>query len=212
MKIMNQFKKYSIYCVLMASVLFTGCKKDDDVAPDEENEEEVITDVKLIFTNNADANDVVEARAKDPDGAGIEELVVLDQINLDNNKTYTLTMEIMNNLTIPGEDIGEEVEEEGHEHRFYFGFTNGAFSNPTGNGNIDNSFQPVVYNDKDINGLPIGLSTTWTTSNSALSGGNFIVRLQHQPDLKTPTSGAFDGDTDINLIFPLKITEVIIRK
>ena len=49
-------------------MIFLYSCEEDDAAPAEENEEEVITDIKLIFTNKADANDKVEAKAKDPDG------------------------------------------------------------------------------------------------------------------------------------------------
>ena len=193
----------------MASIIFTGCKKDDDeVVPDKENEEEVITDVKLIFTNDANASDIVEARAQDPDGAGAQELQILDEINLEVSKSYTLTFEIMNNLDSPGEDIGAEIAAEDEEHQFFFSFSNNAFTNPTGNGNIDTYSDPLNYNDTDGNGNPIGLSTSWTTA-STLTGGTFTVRLQHQPDLKTATSGADDGDTDIDLQFVLNINPPI---
>ena len=38
---------------------------------------------------------------------------------------------------------------------------------------------------------------------SAVSAGTFTVRLQHQPDVKTATSGTNDGDTDFELQFVL---------
>ena len=206
MKKVNYFKKYSLYGFLMAGVLFTGCDKDDDeVVPEEENEEEVITDVKLIFTNTSDNTDIVTARAKDPDGEGVKELEVLDDINLDTSETYILTFEIMNNLETPGEDIGAEIAEEDDEHQIFFSFSDNAFANPIGNGNIDQASDPVSYNDVDENNNPVGLSTTWTTSSSTLSDGMFTVRLQHQPDVKTATSGANDGDTDFELEFTLNI-------
>jgi hypothetical protein len=215
MKTINNFKKYGS-AAIFAAVIMTGCSKDDDpvtpvavtpviAAPAVENELEVITDVKLIFTNVSNANDIVEARAQDPDGAGVQELVILDEINLDTSKTYTLTYEIFNNLESPGENIGNEISEEDEEHQLFYGFSNNVFTNPTGNGNIDNGTDPLSYNDMDGNGNPIGLSTTWTTSASQLSGGSFTVRLQHQPDIKTATSGATDGDTDFELQFVLTI-------
>ena len=37
------------------------------------------------------------------------------------------------------------------------------------------------------------------------SSGTFTVQLQHQPDVKTATSGANDGDTDFALTFNLNI-------
>jgi hypothetical protein len=202
MKSVNYLKKYSLYTFLLAGILFTGCGDDD--APEPENELEVITDIKLIFTNDADATDVVEASAKDPDGIGVQELQILGALNLGVDKTYTLTFEIFNNLESPGEDIGAEIEEEDDEHQLFFSFPDDAFANPTGSGNID-AAGSINYNDADGNGNALGLSTSWTTSSTALSAGTFTVRLQHQPDVKTTTSGANDGDTDFDLPFVLNI-------
>jgi len=210
MKTINKFKKLSLIAILLAAVV-TGCSDDDDdpvapiTPPAPEPELEVITDVKLIFTNVNDANDVVEANAQDPDGLGVQELVVLDSINLDTSKTYTLTYEIFNNLETPGEDIGDEIAEEDDEHQFFYSFSNNVFTNPMGNGNIDNAADPLNYNDFDDNSNPVGLSTTWTTSASQLSGATFTARLQHQPAVKTATSGANDGETDFELSFFMSI-------
>ena len=180
--------KHGIYALLIGGMLVTGCKKDDDL-PEPENEVEVITDVILTFTNTSNGNDIVTAKAKDPDGAGIQELVILDSIKLDTSKTYVLTLDLLNALDPANvESITEEVEEEGHDHRFYFSYSNNAFANPTGDGNFDNSSDPLNYNDVDINGNSIGLSTNWTTSNTLLVNGSFRVRLQHQPDIKTGTT------------------------
>lgn len=205
MKTMNKFKKYTMIPLVAIAVLITGCEKEEDEIPQKENEEEVITNVKLIFTNNIGSTDVVQAMAEDPDGTGVEELVILDTINLNKNKSYTLTFEIMNNLETPGEDIGEEIKEEDDEHQIFFGFSNDAFSDPLGNGNIDNALDTIIYNDSDANNNPLGLSTGWTTSSSTLTGGNFTVQLQHQPDVKTSTSTSTTGDTDFKLEFVLNI-------
>ncbi|MBV19570.1 MAG: GTP cyclohydrolase [Cytophagia bacterium] len=199
------FKLNYLLLSLFSLLIFTACE-DDDATPAEENEEEVITDVKLVFTptNTLSGLATVEATAQDPDGEGVQELQVSGSIDLAVNASYTLTYEIMNNLETPGEDIGEEILEEGAEHQLFFSFTDGAFTSPTGNGNIDNASDPVNYNDTDANGNPIGLSTAWTTGD-ALSSGTFTVRLQHQPDVKTSTSSANTGDTDFELTFVLNI-------
>jgi len=141
---LSNLKKYKLAFVLLASIAITGCSKDDS-APAHENEEEIITDVKLIFTNKSDANDIVEAKAKDPDGEGVQELQIVDPINLDVNKTYILSLEVTNNLETPGEDITEEILGEDHEHQFFYSFSNDAFAVPTGNGNIDNATDPISY-------------------------------------------------------------------
>ena len=201
----NIFKLNYLLFAVLTLFIFTACE-EDDVAPEEEHEEEVITDVKLIFTptNTLSGLATVEATAQDPDGEGVQELQVSGSIDLAANATYTLTFEMMNNLETPGEDIGEEIAEEDDEHQVFFAFTDGAFSNPTGNGNIDNASDPINYNDQDANGNPLGLNTTWTTG-TAQNDASFVVRLQHQPGVKTSSSSATTGDTDFELTFRLNI-------
>jgi hypothetical protein len=206
MKTINPFKNLQLLAILFSVITIIGCSKDDDVAPEEENEVEVFTDVILVFTNTADVNDVVTASAQDPDGTGIQELQILDAITLAADTEYTLTYEILNALDPADiEDIGSEILEEDNEHQFFFSFTENVFADPTGNGNIDAAADPINYNDEDENGNPVGLSSTWTTSSTASSGASFTVRLQHQPDVKTATSGSNDGDTDFALTFALNI-------
>lgn len=205
MKTIEKFMNLRVWAILFATFAFVSCSDDDDAAPPEENEEEVITNVTLIFTNDADPNDVVTATAVDPDGEGIAELQVQGGITLAMDTQYTLTFEILNALETPAEDIGEEIEEEDDEHQIFFSFTNNAFDSPMGDGNIDTASDPINYNDQDDNMNPVGLSTTWTTPASTTAGGTFVVRLQHQPDIKTDSTGANDGDTDFNLTFTLNI-------
>ena len=204
MKTLENFKTLRILALLIMTITIVSCS-DDDEAPEEENEVEVITDVALVFTNTNDPNDVVRATAEDPDGEGVQDLIVDGAITLSTSTTYTLTYEIFNNLETPGEDIGEEIEEEDDEHQFFFSFTDGAFASPTGNGNVDNASDPLNYADTDDNGNPIGLETTWTTGANPLAGQNFTVVLKHQPEVKTATSGSTDGDTDFNLSFTLNV-------
>ena len=197
----NIFKlNYLLYAVLTLFI-FTACE-EDEAAPEEENEVEVFTDVKLVFTPTG-GGAVVEAAAQDPDGAGVQELQVLGAINLAANTSYTLTMVIENCLESPCELMNEEIEEEDDEHQFFFAFTNDAFTSPAGNGNIDSASDPINYNDSDGNGNSLGLNTSWTTGSA--STGTFTVQLQHQPDVKTATSGSTDGDTDFALTFNLNI-------
>jgi len=168
---------------------------NDADAPACENEEEIITDVVLTFTPDGEG-DVITARAQDPDGEGVLPLEVLDDILLQENTTYTMTISLTNE--IEGEDITEEIEEEDEEHMFFFGFTEGIFSDPTGDGNVDNRPDPVNYNDFDSNNLPVGLSTDWTTT-AAMNSGTLRIVLKHQPDIKSETSSINDGGTDVDL-------------
>ena len=206
MKTFNQILNFRLIALLFVAVFAASCSDDDDAAPEEENEVEVITSVSLIFTNNADATDVVTATAVDPDGEGIQELQVNDEITLTADATYTLTMAILNALDPADvEDIGEEILEEDDEHQFFFSFTTDVFADPAGNGNFDDAADAINYNDTDDNGNPVGLSTSWTTNAAASTGGSFRVRLQHQPDIKTADTGVNYGDTDFDLTFVLNV-------
>ena len=197
----NIFKlNYLLYAVLTLFI-FTACE-EDEAAPEEENEVEVFTDVKLVFTPIG-GGAAVEAAAQDPDGAGVQELQVLGAINLAANTEYLLSLMIENCLEDPCEDMNEEIAEEAEEHQFFFAFTNDAFTSPAGNGNMDNASDPINYIGFDGNGNPVGLNTNWTTGSA--STGTFTVQLQHQPDVKTATSGSTDGDTDFSLTFNLNI-------
>ena len=203
---MKNFRNYLLIGLVGSSLIFTSCGDDD--SPEEVNDPEVITNVNLVFTNTADATDVVRARAEDPDDLGVEELVVLDEITLTSGATYRLTYEIINNLaTDPAERdvLAVDISNELDEHQIFYSFSTDAFTSPTGSGNIAPATGSINYEDEDGSGNPVGLVTSWTAG-PALTGGTFIARLQHQPDgQKTATSTSATGDTDFELPFVLNI-------
>lgn len=189
-----------------AGLLF-GCNDDD---PQKEDNPELITQATLTFTPSGGGTAVV-VTATDPDGEGVQDIAVDAPINLSKDKTYVLTIDLINGLADPSEpeyDVTSEVEEEGIEHQFFFSWTNDVFSNPTGNGNIDNGSDVVDYtggdNSMDANNLPLGLTTTWTSVASAASG-TFRIVLKHQPDLKSDTSDSNTGETDLDITFAINV-------
>ncbi|MEQ8239957.1 MAG: hypothetical protein RIA69_12130 [Cyclobacteriaceae bacterium] len=190
--------KNPFYFLLFFTLILMSCS-DDDV-PEAENDEEIITDVSLVFSPQGGGEPLV-FKAVDPDGAGVADLQVEGEITLAVNTTYELFIEMVNG--IENEDISEEVEEEGDEHQLFFSFTNDLFANPTGSGNIEASAGTVNYNDQDENGLPIGLITSWRTE--AAGQGSFRVLLKHQPDLKTSTSTSGVGSSDLDITWDIVI-------
>jgi hypothetical protein len=201
--IMNTIKLLSIVLLLTTVTILSSC--DDDDEPKKEDVPELITKATLTFTPVIGGSAVV-ATASDPDGDGVQDIQVDGPINLTANSSYVLTIELINELAQPSSaeyNITEEVEEEGDEHMFFFAWTNNVFSEPTGNGNKDNRSDNVNYNDEDANGLPLGLETFWTTSSA--STGKFNVMLKHQPGLKTATSAATVGETDLDIEFTINI-------
>ncbi len=190
------------YVLLLSSILLFSSCVDDDVPP-EENEEETITDVTLTFTPTTGAP--VIATWKDADGEGVGD-PVLTPITLAANTTYTLTIDLVNAIdpTDP-ESITEEVEEEAAEHMFFFEWTDGLFSDPTGDGNLGagNRADALNYEDQDDAGQPLGLETTWTTA--AAAKGTFRVVLKHQPDIKSATSDSTNGESDVDISWEITV-------
>lgn len=195
----SQLKIFALSALLGGIVLLSGCDED----PEPENISEEITRVVLTFSATGAAPIVVEAN--DPDLNGPQPIFI-GSIALNANTNYVLSIEFFNGFyepTDPEYNITEEVEEEGAEHQLFFSWSDGVFSSPDGVGNIGTT-GTVNYDDEDENELPIGLSTTWTTG-SATTGKSFRIMLKHQPDIKSATSTYSDGDSDLDLTFPISI-------
>jgi hypothetical protein len=189
------------YSVLLVFVAIS-C---DVTIPRKEDVPELITRVTLTFSPKSGGDPIVIA-AVDPDGEGVQNIEPEGLIVLDNNSEYILTLTLTNELAKPGDeayDVTAEVEEEGDEHLIYYSWTGSLFVDPAGDGNIDVRSDPLNYNDEDVNGLPIGLSTTWTTGNASV--GSIRIVLKHQPDLKSEISQASDGETDLDIIFQVEV-------
>lgn len=194
--------KFVSSVLFLSFAMLMACESDDPVR---EDAPEMITKVTLVFTPAS--GPAVVVTATDPDGEGVQDIQTDGPINLDPSTSYTLTIELINDLAKPGEegyDIGLEVAEEADEHMFFFGWEGPLFSSPEGDGNIDARSGAVNYIDEDVNGLPLGLETDWTTAASAASG-KFRVVLKHQPDLKSETSGSNVGESDLDIEFDVNV-------
>ncbi|WP_337042761.1 hypothetical protein [Emticicia sp. 17c] len=163
----------------------TACKKE---SVDVEEENEIITTVKLNFTAGGTTQSFV---FNDPDGDGGNAPLKFDNISLKANTTYTLTVELMDESKNPAQDITKEVQTESDEHLFVF--------TPS-----PSNLLTYTYGDKDARNLPIGL--TGTVKTGAAGSGKLKVQLRHQPpingkDVKdgTPTPGSDDVNLDFNL-------------
>jgi hypothetical protein len=167
-------------------LLTTACDDDDDNQP--VNEPEVITTVRLNFENQATGN-IQPFVARDPDGDGGQPPVI-DDITLDNNATYIVRAEFLDESDPNDpEDITEEVEEEDEEHLICYVFGGTVF---------DNSIQQ----DEDGNGDPLGLETTMSTLNAG--NGTLQITLKHEPD-KSIADACSTGETDVEVTFDVTV-------
>lgn len=198
----------TLLLVVGSCVFLSGCKKDND--PEPENIPELITKVTLVFSTPGGTP--VTVTATDPDGEGVQDIRVDGGIVLKKGLDYTLSIQLINGLYNPGEegyDITAEVEEEGVDHQFFFRWSEGVFSSPSGTGNIKDDASTttgaVNYADEDGNGRGIGLSTSWTTAASSAFGKSFRVMLKHQPGIKSGSTTSLDGETDLDINFTINV-------
>lgn len=183
---MKTNSKLSIIAIMACTFAISSCKKEKELPKVVENE--LITTIKLQFTNTTDAADVKTFTWKDIDGQGGNPPVI-DEIKLAPNKTYKMeVVKILNETSTPAEDITEEIAEEDYEHLLvYKPLPIGALT--------------VTITDKDKNNLPVGLKADVRTGSAAT--GTLQVILRHQVGVKNGTEAP--GSTDFDITFNVKI-------
>ena len=175
--------------LLVLTITFSACDKDDPVIVDEE---ELITTLQYTLTP-ANGGTAIVLRFQDLDGDGGNAPTITGG-TLAANQTYTGAMELLNESESPAESITEEIQEEQEEHQFFFQSTIAGLT--------------VAYNDQDANGNPLGLSSTLTTG--AAASGALTIVLRHEPNKSA--SGVADGnienaggESDIEVTFPIDV-------
>jgi hypothetical protein len=180
---------FSIVIIFISILAITACKKEKG----ESNEEELITTMVITATPQGGGTPL-EFRFEDLDGPGGDPATT-DNILLAANKTYDVTITLLNETVNPAEDITEEVEEENAAHRFYYELSGGVNLTVS---NLNN----------DDNGMPLGTTSTWTTT--AASTGQVTITLRHYPgnppDKQTPDPvNSPKSSTDIVVEFPVQV-------
>ena len=181
-------KVQSLLVMLMGFVLFTGCKKDSVVDP---NENELITTVRVsLLDKTSGSSTPIVFEFKDLDGEGGAAPSKFDEIVLSKSKVYDCSLSILNESVSPADDITKEILAEAVDHQFYYAASDGLVT--------------VSNLNNDSKGLPVGTTSTWTTS--ALTGaGTFRITLKHKPGVKAAGDAVTVGETDISLDFKLKV-------
>ncbi|MBX2965024.1 MAG: hypothetical protein KF845_02675 [Cyclobacteriaceae bacterium] len=179
--------RFFLSTFLVATLLLVSCGDD----PEPAHEEELITTLTVTLTPTGGAPITMTFKDLDGDGGGAPEYIYSSGGNaavLSASTTYTATITLLNESENPAEDITEEIEEEADEHLFCF--------TPTG-ANIG-----IAYDDEDDNGLPVGLTTTWTCGDAGT--GTVKIVLRHQPGTKTGACPG-PGESDIEVTFNVSI-------
>ena len=176
--------KYFFLAILATSLFFTSCDDDDGAGP--ENPEEVITTVELTFTEGGNSSTFT---VTDTDGDSGGNAPVVETIQLDANKTYTVAARFLDESNASDvEDITEEVAEEDDEHLVCYTTTG--------------ELTALAITDTDSAGNPLGLTATVTTTEAGTA--TLMLVLKHQPD-KAAATPCSTGDTDVEVTFPVEI-------
>ena len=154
---------------------------DDHDHHGHDHENEVMTTINLTFAP-ASGGESLKFSWADVEGDGSP---VIDDINLVEGETYTLDIQILNELEDPVEDVTIELRDELDEHQFFF--TGDAVSGPANDS--DMALMTQAYADVDESGNPVGLSNTIETI--AAGNGTLNLSLRHMPPVNdTPVKTA----------------------
>ena len=178
-------RKNAVFSLLAIGLIgFSSCKKDKAEEPKKNEENEVITTVKISLTSTSGA--VLAASWKDltpNDEAGR----TIDTLKIDSGLVYTGKVELLDETKSPADNITAEVKEEANDHIFIY---TQVPATP--------ELIAIARTDKDSKNLETGLEFTLTALNKGV--GKLNVILKHQPGVKDGTSAP--GDEDINIEIP----------
>jgi hypothetical protein len=180
-------KKTTVRLVWMATALVAGmasCKKDNTA-----NEEETITSI-IVKLKEQGTTTVRNFEFKDPDGPGGNPPTKFDSIQLVINKVYDCELQFWNDAKTPAENVTGEIETESRDHQVYYTPAAGAFT--------------VTGLNNDAGGLPLGTTSLWRSGGTA-NVGTVRITLKHKPGIKAAGDPVSVGETDIDILFPVRI-------
>jgi len=171
------------------TILFNACSKDEKAVAPPAPENEFLTSVQLIATNNADPSDVQTAIItdttiiSDPD-----ESINQPTLHLKANSTYAVSVKFLDETKTPVGDVTTDIYDRRNYHLICF--------------EVSDANLIVARTDKDTNtpALEIGLQDSFTTG--AASTGTLNLQLRHQPNAKNGSCdpGSSDADVDFNIV------------
>jgi hypothetical protein len=177
---------FSLSLFISFTLFIASCSKS---SVDAQDENELITTIKLSFTANGLTQTFTYA---DPDGDGGKNPTI-ENINLKANATYLMTITLLDESKTPATNITDEVSTQRDEHLFVY--------TPS-----PSNLLTYIYGDKDSKNLNVGLTGSVTTG--AMATGKLKVQLRHQPPVggKASKDGTITpGSDDVNIDFNVTI-------
>ncbi len=178
---MNTFVKVSLIGLFAATLVTSGCRKDDDT------ENEIITTV-VVHLKAVDGSLDRKFTWNDPDGDGGLSPTVED-IVLPPNREFDAQVFFYDRSKSPEVDVTEEIQKESDEHLLVYR-VNGALK------------LTITAADSDEKGRPFRLKTRWAAGTP--STGSVVITLRHHPKKNLPNLDN-TGSVDAEVAFPVRI-------
>ena len=176
------------YALLAIPFLYFSCD-DDNETPDPINEEEVITTMIVTLVNHQNGSDVVTMQTQDLDGNGPNAPVITVSGPLTSGTSYAGSVQFLNEMEDPAEDITEEVQEEDDEHQVFFSASGVGME--------------FVYMDFDGDGNPLG--TQFVLAPLGAGSGSVTITLVHEPTKPNDGLDTAGGEIDIQTTFSVTV-------
>lgn len=183
-------RSFAAYFLLLLFVFF-GCDDDSETT----NRKELITSVTVTLTPTPTTSGNVVTLTWDDTNldAIVDEGELAVSEALKRNLAYKAVLKFFNKSTGSEVDLSAEIKKEGAHHFVCFTQT-------------DDLNLSINYTDKDRNGQPIGLESTWTTATA--STGTVSITLRHQAGVKTGDCPGY-GETDVSVEFEIEIVDPV---
>lgn len=168
---MLRFKNLFLLLIVL-TICISGCKEDKITNSDPNTDNGKITSliINMIDTNGLSVTNRT-FRYNDPDGIGEgNPATIFDTLRINANRTYYVTVTILNTTLNPADTISNKVLTQGNDYQLFY------VANPNDIGTF--SYLPP----NDGNGNPIGLKTKWTIGGK--SANRLTISLKHMPGTK----------------------------
>lgn len=172
------------------SLSLNSCKKEDTADPQPVNPNELITTVKVYFTNASTGSLADSVTFRDIDGPG-GNAPVQDSLFLDANSQYNAQVVVLDESKTPADTISNEIREEDDIHLFVY--------EPS----VSTGFLSTTILDTDDNGDGLGLELRVETFSPAT--GSWKITLRHYDSIQDKDDDTNRFDSDVEVSFGVRV-------
>lgn len=176
--------------MMVLALAVSSCKKDDTDDPKPSNPNELVTTLRVYFTESLTGTIADSVTFRDIDGPG-GTAPVQDSLILDANKEYSALVVVLDESKNPVDTISNEILEEDEVHEFVYE------SSPS------SGFLTTTIIDNDGDGDPLGLQLLVQTFSAGT--GSWKITLRHYDSEQDKDDDTNNYDSDVEVTFGVRI-------